>query len=128
MAPGTTSRLSRVVSSRFVLAGAVVAGLLMGYLVYHKAIRLHQGDQDVFFRAAWSIRQGGADLYEITDDHGWHYHYPPLFAILLVPLASPPSIVPIAEQHAILPPIARVMLLYAINLASLVLSVLLLAR
>lgn len=30
------------------------------------------------------------DAYAITDANGWHYHYPPLFAILLRPLADPP--------------------------------------
>ena len=33
----------------------------------------------------------GGDLYGITDDNHWHYHYPPLLAILLTPLADPPA-------------------------------------
>lgn len=46
-------------------------------------------DADVFFRAGWAVREG-LDLYTITDTNGWHYNYPPLFAIAMVPLASPP--------------------------------------
>lgn len=52
-------------------------------------LRRKQTDADVFLRAAWAVRVGG-DIYDITDENGWHYHYPPLFAILLTPLADPP--------------------------------------
>jgi hypothetical protein len=47
-------------------------------------------DLDVFLRAAWAVR-AGEDPYRVTDDKGLHYHYPPLFAILLTPLADPPA-------------------------------------
>ncbi len=47
-------------------------------------------DLDVYLRAAWAFRTGH-DAYKITDDNGWHYLYPPLFAILLMPLADPPA-------------------------------------
>jgi len=46
-------------------------------------------DLDVYLRAAWAIRTGH-DPYTITDNRGWHYQYPPLFAIALIPLADPP--------------------------------------
>jgi alpha-1,2-mannosyltransferase len=46
-------------------------------------------DLQVYLRAAWAVRTE-ADLYKATDDNGWHYHYPPLLAILLTPLADPP--------------------------------------
>ncbi len=42
-----------------------------------------------YLRASWSVRTG-RDMYKITDDRGWHYVYPPLFAILMTPLADPP--------------------------------------
>src|SRR5205807_4413986 len=29
-------------------------------------------------------------IYAVTDNHGFHYLYPPLFAILVAPLADPP--------------------------------------
>src|SRR2546421_54702 len=47
-------------------------------------------DLQVFLRAAWAVRTGD-NIYTITDDNDWHYHYPPLFAIVLVPLADPPA-------------------------------------
>ncbi len=108
------SRLPRVV-----FAAALLVSLLFAGVVYHKAVRLGQGDQDVFFRAGWAIRQGGAELYHITDHHGWHYHYPPLYAILMVPLADPPVWIPASQADFILPRTARIFLLYAFNLACL---------
>jgi hypothetical protein len=104
-----------------------VAALLFGVLVYHKQVHLGQGDQGVFYRAGWSIRQGGADLYTTRDDHHWHYHYPPLFAILMVPLADPPPGTPDEEQTWLLPEWVKVVLLYSLNLACLFLAVRLLA-
>lgn len=47
-------------------------------------------DLQVFLRAAWAVRTGN-DIYTITDVNDWHYHYPPLFAILMVPLADAPA-------------------------------------
>lgn len=47
-------------------------------------------DFGVYLRAAWAVRTGN-DLYAVTDDNGWHYCYPPTFAILLTPLADPPA-------------------------------------
>jgi hypothetical protein len=46
-------------------------------------------DFGTYLRAAWSVRTGG-DMYTVTDDRGRHYVYPPLFAILMTPLADPP--------------------------------------
>jgi hypothetical protein len=47
------------------------------------------GDLGCYVRAAWAVRTGN-DLYDVTDDNTWHYNYPPLFAILMAPLADPP--------------------------------------
>jgi hypothetical protein len=47
-------------------------------------------DLQVYLRAAWAVRTGN-DLYAITDENKWHYHYPALFAILMVPLANTPA-------------------------------------
>jgi hypothetical protein len=47
-------------------------------------------DAGVYFRAAWAVRTG-VDLYNVQDDNGWHYHYPPLFAIVMTPFADPPA-------------------------------------
>jgi hypothetical protein len=94
----------------------LVAGVLFGGWTVYKSTRMKQGDAHVFFRAAWAVRQGGASLYEVTDHHGWHYHYPPLFAILIAPLADPP---PSAAAGSYLPDWASLAVLYLINLASL---------
>jgi hypothetical protein len=47
-------------------------------------------DFGVYLRAAWAARTGG-DMYAVTCDNGWHYCYPPTFALFLMPLADPPS-------------------------------------
>ncbi|MFL5329545.1 MAG: glycosyltransferase family 87 protein [Gemmataceae bacterium] len=47
-------------------------------------------DLTVYLRAAWAVRTG-EDPYTVADEHGWHYHYPPLVASLLTPLAQPPA-------------------------------------
>jgi len=47
-------------------------------------------DLGVFTTAAWAVRNGD-NLYEVKDWHGWHYHYPPTWAILMAPLANPPA-------------------------------------
>lgn len=46
-------------------------------------------DLGVYLRAAWAVREGG-DPYAVVDTNGWHYSYPSLPAIVLVPLAEPP--------------------------------------
>ena len=46
-------------------------------------------DLEVYLRAAWAVRNG-KNPYVVVDSHGWHYQYPPLLAVLLVPLADPP--------------------------------------
>jgi alpha-1,2-mannosyltransferase len=47
-------------------------------------------DFGVYLRAAWAARTGN-DIYAVTCDNGWHYCYPPTFALFLMPLADPPS-------------------------------------
>lgn len=69
------------------------------------------GDWNVFTRAAWAVRAGG-DLYDVTDDKGFHYLYPPLFAILLTPLADAPAGV---ARTWMLPYPATVAIWYVLN-------------
>jgi len=76
-------------------------------------------DLDVYLRAAWAVRTGH-DLYTITDDSGWHYHYPPLFAIALIPLADPPRG---ESRRGTLPFGAAVAIWYGLNLLFLGLAV-----
>ena len=52
-------------------------------------LRRPMTDAQVYFRAAWAARTGG-DIYTVTDDNHWHYHYPPLLAVLAAPLADAP--------------------------------------
>ena len=84
-----------------------------GLVEYRSALLSRRmGDLDVFLRAAWAVRND-ADLYAITSDNDWHYIYPPLFAILLTPLADPPKW---ADQAGYLPYAVSVAICYVINL------------
>src|SRR5207302_3186104 len=76
---------------RWGLALCIAAVVCFGVLVEVRSVYLKRrmGDLDVFLRTAWAVRTG-EDIYTVTDDNGYHYHYPPLFAILLAPLADPP--------------------------------------
>jgi len=47
-------------------------------------------DLGTYLRAAWAVRSG-ADVYQVTDENCWHYCYPPVFAILMTPLADAPA-------------------------------------
>jgi alpha-1,2-mannosyltransferase len=85
----TPRRLRRWEKSLIVLFFAGWAAF--GVLVEIKSAFLSRryGDLGVYLRAGWAVR-AGVSPYEITDNNGWHYHYPPLFAILVAPLADPP--------------------------------------
>ncbi len=56
----------------------------------------------------------------MTDDNGFHYHYPPLLAILAAPLADPPAG---ADRAAMLPYAVSVALCYVFNLLFLAFAV-----
>jgi hypothetical protein len=77
---------------RLALIFLLVAALAFGVVVVLRGALLQRRmtDLGVFLRAAWAVRSG-ADLYTVTDDKGLLYHYPPLLAILLAPLADPPG-------------------------------------
>jgi hypothetical protein len=96
------------------LALFCVLALLFGVLVELRSayLKRRMGDLGVFLRAAWAVRTG-QDIYTATDDNGFHYHYPPLFAILLVPLADPP---PGAERSWTVPYAVTVAIWYALSL------------
>ncbi len=80
-------------------------------------------DVQVYFRAAWAVRSGH-DIYTVTDANGWHYHYPPLLAILLVPLADAP---PDADRSGLLPFAALTAVWYVLSILWLAWAVHLLA-
>lgn len=101
---------------RWALALLAAALLVFGALVEVRSAFLHRrmGDLEVFLRAAWAVRSG-ADLYAVTDSKGFHYHYPPLFAILLAPLAEPPP----GSGGRLVPYPVTVALWYALSLLAL---------
>jgi hypothetical protein len=74
------------------VVGFFVFLLAFGGMVEFRSALLSRrmGDLDVFLRAAWAVRND-ADIYAITSDNDWHYLYPPLYAILMTPLADPPK-------------------------------------
>jgi hypothetical protein len=82
-------------------------------------LKRRMGDFGCYARAAWAVRTGG-DLYEVTDDNTWHYNYPPLFAILMAPLANAP---PGAEASGMLPWAWVAGIWYVLNVLCLALAV-----
>ncbi len=84
-----------------------------GVLVEYRTAFLERrmGDLDCFLRPAWAVRVG-ADPYTVTSANGWHYIYPPLFAILMTPLADPP---PGADAAGFLPYEVSAVLFFLIN-------------
>jgi hypothetical protein len=76
-------------------------------------------DLGAFLRAAWAVRVGG-DFYSTEDENHWHFHYPPVVALLLTPLADPP---PGANRAGMLPFGVSVLIWYGLSLVFLVLAV-----
>lgn len=69
----------------------LVGIIVFGAIVEKRSVFLtrRMTDADDYFRAAWAVRTG-QDIYSSVDTNGWHYNYPPFFAIVLQPLANPP--------------------------------------
>jgi Glycosyltransferase family 87 len=90
---------SLTILERFGLILLLVAAIAFGILVEIRGafLRTRHSDLAVFARAAWAVRSD-ADLYQVTDDKGLHYHYPPLLAILMTPVADPPPGATLAGQ------------------------------
>jgi hypothetical protein len=79
---GRWEKLGLLVFAQLVVAFGVLVDIRSAFQLTPKT------DFGVYARAAWAVREG-QDLYTITDNNGWHYCYPPTFAILLAPLADP---------------------------------------
>jgi hypothetical protein len=77
------------------------------------------GDLGCYLRPAWGVLVG-EDIYDLKDDNGWHYNYPPLYAILLIPLADPP---PGHDTTGFVPYAVSVALIYVLNMACLAVAV-----
>jgi alpha-1,2-mannosyltransferase len=118
-ASGSYERLTKW--ERLGLVGLLVLFVLFGCLVEKRTAFLSRrmGDLNCYVRPAWAIRTG-RDIYQIKDDCGWHYNYPPLLAILMTPLADPPA----GEDRAGMVPYAvTVAIWYVFNLLCLALGV-----
>jgi hypothetical protein len=104
------------------VAVVFLAVLLLGFggvVEMRSAFLKHRWtDLGVYLRAAWAVRTG-EDPYRVTDKD-LHYHYPPLFAILLTPLAEPP---PGADRAGTVPFAVSVGLWYAFSVLCLALVV-----
>lgn len=105
---------------RWALVALLILSIGFGAITLARSAFMHSRhtDADVYFRAAWAIR-AGADPYRVTDTHQWHYHYPPLLAILLVPLADPPEDAPPGTESAPISYPLAVALWYLLNLVML---------
>lgn len=111
---------------RLALVVFFVVLAVFGIITEHRSAfqRTRKGDLNVFLRAGWAVRSGD-DLYAVTDDNGFHYHYPPLLAILAAPLADPPAG---ADHTWMLPYSISVAICYLLNLLFLAFAVHHLAR
>jgi hypothetical protein len=103
------------------LIGLCVAfALFCGLVEFRSAFLIHRkGDLNVFLRAGWAVRSG-ADLYDVTDDNGFHYNYPPFLAVLVAPLADPPTGF---DRSGMLPWPVSVAVWYALSLLCLAVAV-----
>ncbi len=92
----------------------LVLAVAFGGLVVKRAafMKRRMTDVDCYLRAAWAVRTGN-DLYEVQDPNDWHYNYPPLFAILMTPLADPP---PGEDRVGMLPFSVSVAIWYVLSL------------
>lgn len=104
-------------------AAAAVLGLLLATL--RQAVVMGQGDAQVFFRAGWAAWTG-YPLYQVVDDHGWSYHYPPPFALLMGPFANPLPGFPKPAWAAPYP--ASLALWYALGVGALIATMQILAN
>jgi alpha-1,2-mannosyltransferase len=98
----------------------LVLPILGGIVEMRSAFLMRRmGDLDCFLRAGWAVRTG-SDLYSVTSDNDWHYNYPPLYAILMAPLADPPRGI---DNAGYLPYSVSVGICFALNLLCLFVSV-----
>lgn len=69
----------------------VVMIVFAGVVEYRAAFRKQpMTDADVYFRTAWAVR-ANLDIYQVMDANGWHFQYPPFFAVVMLPLADAPG-------------------------------------
>ena len=73
---------------RLIAVGLAVFGAIV--VIRSAFLTNRMTDFGVYARAGYAVR-AGLDIYALNlcDDRGWHYVYPPPFAIFMVPLADP---------------------------------------
>jgi alpha-1,2-mannosyltransferase len=102
-----------------------LAALFGVWVEIHSAFQpVRHTDLADFLRAGWAVRSGN-DPYRVTEEHGWHYNFPPLLAIVLTPLADPPKG---ANQAGMVPFPLSVAIWYALSLLFLAAAAHLMAR
>jgi len=79
---------------RWIWIALIIAIFVWGWVDVRRRARIdpqnptaHRTDFTVYTEAAAAFFDG-RDPYEVTNPRGWHYLYPPLFALLLAPLAG----------------------------------------
>ena len=105
---------------RSLIIGFGVLLLAFGWVVLQRSayMQVRHTDAGVYFRAAWGI-QSGTSIYQVRDENGWPYVSTPFLAILLTPLADPPTGTPPEMRGYGLPYPASVVVYYALSLAAL---------
>ena len=116
---GPVERLSRW--ERCGVIALLVAVVVFGAVVEKRTVFLSRrmGDLNCYLRPAWAVRTG-ADIYQLRDDCGWHYNYPPLLAILATPLADAPAG---ADRTGMIPYAVSVGLWYVLSVVCLGLGI-----
>jgi hypothetical protein len=105
---------------RWAVAVLLLAFLVFGMLVEVRSAFLERrmGDLGCYLRAAWALRTE-QNPYDIVEDNLWHYNYPPLYAVLMMPLADPPQG---ADSSGYVPYSVSVGICYALNVLCLILA------
>lgn len=74
---------------KLLIVAATLFFIGVGYVTVLRATKaFKQTDFTIYIAAAHSVLRGGEDLYRLTNERGWNYNYPPLFAVLMVPFAK----------------------------------------
>lgn len=124
--PTSDPRTRLTATAKAAIAALMILFVAFGAITELRGAFLHarRTDAGVYFRAGWAV-QADTSLYWVADDNNWHYHYPPLLAILMVPFADPPPGAPPVDFA--LPYKVAIAVWYVVNLAALALAIHLLA-
>jgi hypothetical protein len=106
------ARLYRWERVGLALVGLAFLGLGVTTVIRSAFLSSPKTDFQVYARAAWAARVG-EDPYQVTDNNGWHYIYPPAFAVVMTPLADP---YPYLPREGYLPFALSVAIWYLIGL------------